>query len=119
LIEWQTKKKYNSLSKFSPRLRVGKIPWEKTAAEQTFIAPVAGQFTLTISEFVERDRIGDETFDYVLTLNDSDERVLSRVAASDANMSYVDMRELYQTARRQALRVDQKLDSVLGELRKL
>jgi hypothetical protein len=100
------------------KTRVGKIPWEKTAAEQTYIAPVAGQFTLSISELIERDRLGNEAFDYVLKLSDSDERVLSSVSASESGV-FLDLRELYATARRQALQVDAKLDSVLGELRKL
>jgi hypothetical protein len=38
---------------------------------------------------------------------------------ADEGIKSADVMELYETARRQALRVDEKIDKVLGELSKL
>jgi len=98
------------------KTRAGKIPWEPTANPSLFAAPLAGKFTLTISE-----SIGDSytNTEYELILKDSDARQLTGITNFHPNVSVVDIRDLYESARRKALNVDAKIDSVLGELEKL
>jgi len=57
--------------------------------------------------------------EYALALKDQDGRVLTTITNTDDGVDPQDIRELYETARRQALRVDDKIDQVLGELSKL
>ena len=92
----------------------GKIRWQPTATDCDFIAAVGGHFTLSISEYMS------EGFpNYVLVLKDQEGRVLTRVTNGDRRITYQSIAELYETARRQALRVDDKIDQILGELSKL
>jgi hypothetical protein len=96
------------------KTRAGKIRWEPTADESDYIAAIGGHFTLSISEY-------ENTYPemYSLALKDQDGRVLTKVTNSDDGIPSADIRELYETARRQALRVDEKIDSALGQLSKL
>jgi hypothetical protein len=98
---------------------VGRIRWEKTAEEQTYIASMGGKFTLSITESPFTNLYGVEAVENILTLTDSDGRVLTRVSTRDSNVEKPALRELYEAARRQALKVDEKLDLVLEQLRKL
>jgi hypothetical protein len=101
------------------KTRAGKIPWEPTATEQNYIAPIGGQFVFGISELNRDDSYGGPSFTYVLILSDADGRVLSRVDSDHPNVRWDLAQELYETARRQALRVDDKIDKALGVLRRL
>ena len=92
------------------KTRAGRIRWQPTAEESDYIAAIGGQFTLSISS----DRYG-----CTLLLKDQDGRALTAVRSTDDGIEPVEIRELYETARRQALRVDDKIDQVLGELSKL
>src|SRR6267142_6749325 len=95
------------------KTRAGRIRWQPTAEESEYIAAIGGQFTLSVSE-------ADDPYpSYALVLKDQEGRVLTRTATGDAGINSVGVRELYETARRQALRVDDKIDQVLGELSKL
>ena len=102
------------------KTRAGKIRWEPTAIESDYIAAIGGQFTLSISEYERASRfIGQHNLAHSLALKDQDGRVLINVTDMDDGIPESDIRELYETARRQALHVDEKIDSVLGELSKL
>jgi hypothetical protein len=92
------------------KTRAGRIRWQPTAEDSEYIAAIGGQFTLSISS----DRYG-----FGLVLKDQDGRVLTAITSIDAGIEANDVRELYVTARRQALQVDDKIDQVLGELSKL
>ena len=92
------------------KTRAGRIRWQPTAEESEYIAAIGGQFTLSVSS----DRYG-----CTLLLKDQDGRALTAVTSTDDGIDPQDTRELYETARRQALRVDDKIDQVLGELSKL
>jgi len=101
------------------KTRDGKIPWEVTANEAEFIAALGGKFTLSVSEESGTDGWGRDSITYRLVLKDSSERVLTRLSGDDQNVAADAMYDLYQTARRRALKVDLKIDQVLGELKKL
>jgi hypothetical protein len=104
------------------KTRAGKIPWEPTAQESNFIAAIGGQFTLSLTAWSE---IGP----YFLThpvlqkhnlfLRDEIGRELARVTDGDEGISRNDLRELYETARRQAVRAGERIDDVLELLNKL
>jgi len=92
------------------KTRAGRIRWQPTAEESDYIAAIGGQFTLSISS---------DRYECTLLLKDQDGRALTAVRGTDAGIEPMEIRELYETARRQALRVDDKIDQVLGELSKL
>ena len=92
----------------------GRIRWEPTAEENLFIAPIGGQFTLALSKYVT----ATGAIDVGLTLKDK-ERELVRVTPDVKGVSISGFLELFEGASRQANRVDEKIDKVLGELQKL
>ena len=102
------------------KTRAGKIRWEPTAIELNYIAAVGGHFTLSLAEY-ERERryLGLPSMAHSLALKDQEGRTLTNVTDMDDGIPEADIRELYETARRQALHVDEKIDSLLGELSKL
>ncbi|SRR5712692_9326475 len=99
------------------KTRAGRIRWQPTAEESAYIAALGGQFTLSISQYDVQYEFPHER--YALALKDQDGRVLTTITNTDDGVDPQDIRELYETARRQALRVDDKIDQVLGELSKL
>jgi len=102
------------------KTRAAKIRWEPTAIESSYIAAVGGHFTLSVDEYEREIRLlGWPNMAHSLTLKDQEGRTLTRVTDMDDGISFVDIQELYETARRQALHVDEKIDSLLGELSKL
>ena len=112
----QDPKAVQFLKEVLSKTKEGRIRWEPTATDTVFLAAIAGKFTLSISEFYPRDSWGDPQ--YALLLRDSDDRILTRVTGEN-EVGLDDLRELYEKARRQALHVDEKIDSLLGELSKL
>jgi hypothetical protein len=92
------------------KTRAGRIRWQPTAEESDYIAAIGGQFTLSISS---------DQYGWTLLLKDQDGRALTAVRSTDDGIEPMEIRELYEAARRQALRVDDKIDLVLGELSKL
>jgi len=93
----------------------GKIRWQPTAVDNHFITALGGHFTLSLSQYTDEA----QDFEYALVLKDQEGRILVRVASLDDSIEFRGLSELYETARRQALQVDDKIDQVLGELSKL
>jgi hypothetical protein len=101
------------------KTRAGRIRWQPTAEDTTFIAALGGQFTLSVWEYENRDADIFPFTRYALTVKDRDCRVLTTLTSSESGIVEDDVRELYETVRRQALKVDDKIDQVLVELSKL
>jgi len=101
------------------KTRAGKLRWEPTAVESDYIAAVGGQFTLSVAEYERENRYSQPIMQHSLTLKDQEGRTLTRVTDMDDGIAEAEMRELYETARRQALHVDEKIESLLGALSKL
>lgn len=99
------------------KTKARRIRWQPTAEESEYIAALGGRFTLSIAR-LERPYSLPHTA-YALALKDEDGRELMSVTGDDQGVGYVEIQELYEAARRQALRVDEKIDTVLGELSKL
>jgi hypothetical protein len=96
------------------KTRQRRIPWEPTATDE-LAAAIGGEFTVTVFPY----KSGYETH-YALVLHDAQNRELIRV---DTESGYgwlgSDLENLYQTARHQGLRVDEKLGKLLGALERL
>ncbi len=99
------------------KTRAMRIRWQPTAEDSHYIAAIGGQFTVSIAQFEHPGSFLDTS--YALALKDQDGRELTRLTSDDDGIMYREIQELYEFARRQALRVDEKIDAVLGELSKL
>lgn len=96
------------------KTKEGKIRWEPSASEYEYFAVLPGGFTINIT-YTPEDQWNSEW--HLLTLRGED-RELLRVTKSVDGVGYL-LEELYELARRQALRVDANVDKLLGELAKL
>ena len=88
------------------KTEAGKLRWEETASEDTFLAAVKGQ-----QSFELRPVPGSASIH--LTVRDAAGKVLFEVNEGGAG------RELYKFARRLALRIDDKLENSLELLSQL
>ena len=79
------------------------ITWEPTAKDDEFVSTLSGNVSFTVGSWRETD---------ILTMRDE----LGRVLVTIDSDSTVPVSELYAEARRQALKVDESLDSVLDQL---
>ena len=93
------------------KTRAGRIRWEPTAEDETYIAAIGGRFTLSVWRY--------DRWKHGIALKDQDGRVLTTITSGEEGINENEIRELYERARRQALRVDDKIDQVLVELSKL
>jgi hypothetical protein len=96
------------------KTKAGKIRWEPLAVDNEFFAVLPGAFTVNVSS-QPMDSWGAS--EYELVLRDQGHeliRVWQNNSTGEPGVS-----ELYELARRQALRVDANVDKLLGELAKL
>jgi hypothetical protein len=99
------------------KTKQGKIHWQQTANDQSYVAALGGKFGLAISCGAYVLPVSG----LVLTVDEGG-RELVRIApeASEAGAVTLILRDLYETAMRQAVAVDDdKLDTVLEELHRL
>ena len=85
------------------KTRKRSITWEPTAKDDEFVSTLSGNVSFTVGSWRETD---------ILTMRDE----LGRVLVTIDSDSTVQVSELYAEARRQALKVDESLDSVLDQL---
>ncbi|MGA2741708.1 MAG: hypothetical protein ABSG65_30260 [Bryobacteraceae bacterium] len=105
------------------KTKEGKIPWEPTAQESNFIAAIGGQFSLSISSQADRYStaargIFEPLEKYALVLRDMHDRIAT-VADSDEGIRPGAMRELYETARYQAVHGGEKINKAIEVLQTL
>jgi hypothetical protein len=103
------------------KTKQGKIPWEPTAQESNFIAAVGGQFTLSISAPAEdTSALKPPAFyraldKYALILRDM-HGIITTVTDRDEGNEGIRpgaMRELYETARWQAVHGGEKINKAI------
>jgi len=99
------------------KTRAGKIPWQPTAEESTFMAAIGGRFVLSISALASTFESGGQK--YALVLEDKAGGELARITEADEGIRTDDFRELYGIARRRAVRNDEKIGDVLEVLSRL
>jgi hypothetical protein len=105
------------------KTREGRIPWEPTAQESNFIAAIGGQFTLSISipsafNSMAAVLIPGRPENYTLVLRDM-HGTIATVTDSDEGIRPGAMRELYETARWQAVHGGEKINKALEVLQSL
>src|ERR1700691_6313687 len=106
------------------KTKAGKIPWEPTALEARFIAPIGGQFSLSISGWAEPVLLSEKLLEaskgtrdwYTLVLRDLHGRVLTTVTENDEGIRPDAMRELYETARPQAVHGSEEISKAIEVL---
>lgn len=91
--------------------REDRVSWEETADEDTFLA-TESRFVVTIEQ-----RRGDwDSLYYRVRISDKSDKVLEDASVSSADPRYAETKELYELARRRALRVDAQLSELLLSL---
>jgi hypothetical protein len=109
------------------KTRKGRISWEPTVQDSNFIAAFGGGFGLSISAWTEPSpgstpamrALGQGVQRYSLVLRDQIGREVARITEADEGILRDDMQTLYETARRQALKPDEKIGDALEALRTL
>jgi hypothetical protein len=105
------------------KTKEGKISWEPTAQESNFIAAFGGQFTLSISAPAEFNSMAEVLIPnsrnrYVLVLRDVYGKIAT-VTESDDGIRPGAMRDLYETARWQAVHGGEKIKKAIEVLQTL
>lgn len=98
-----TDKEIKLVAQLLEKTRKRSITWEPTAKDDEFVSTLSGTVSFTVGSWRETD---------ILTMRDE----LGRVLVTIDSDSTVQVSELYAEARRQALKVDESLDSVLDQL---
>ncbi len=94
-----------------------KLPWAETAQEDVFVVPMKGKYTLKAYGFtrlVEDEKVGPPS----ITLYEGD-KILIDVSTDLPGVREEELRGLYDTIRRQALRLDEKIDDAIDFLKNL
>jgi hypothetical protein len=99
------------LQEVAEKTKSGRIEWEPLADDDHFVASVRGKFTLLIIHYSFQ---GEDRFS--LVLKDAEGTEVLRVTEYTEGVRPGQLEDLYGMARRQALRVDEKLDELLAEL---
>ena len=92
----------------------GRVAWEPTADENTFLASVS-KFVVTIGKFPSYEDVRD---DYVFRIRSDEGRVIDEAEAT-GNPEWTRLGELYEMARRNALHVDEALSDILSSLEEM
>jgi hypothetical protein len=112
----------------SSKTKEGKIQWEPTAQESTFIAAFGGRFSLSISSQADVETAiahlgfsGGPLEKYTLVLRDMHGRIatVTERDEGDGGVRPGAMRELYETARWRAVHGGEKVNEALEALRSL
>jgi hypothetical protein len=100
------------------------VPWAETADERTFQAALKG-YAVTIVQEDAGDYYGEPTYQYAIRFYDTSGKLLDTATEGDfpdiykfeqGKNSREALRDLYDSARRKALKVDQALDDLLRSL---
>ncbi|MBM3776355.1 MAG: hypothetical protein FJW37_14515 [Acidobacteria bacterium] len=94
----------------------GRIKWEPTAHEGTFVTSIGGEFTVRIARQRRPDVLQPN---YHMIVKDKDNREILRIQEGVDNLEGSQFEELFLKASSQALDVDDKLDRFLTELQRL
>jgi hypothetical protein len=98
--------------------REGRIPWEP-AVSDTLLAAIKGKRSLVLRPYTDRDSYGNDWGAPSLVVRDSSDRELLRVTSEIEGVKSEALQDLYETARRQALRVDEQVQDLLSDLKSL
>ena len=100
------------------KTRNGKLHWEPTANESEYLTTIRGEYSLTLSKVPSEGTWSNEMQGITLSVRDRHFELLAITADLDG-VGWPGLNELYELARREALRVGARVERLLGELTKL
>jgi hypothetical protein len=100
------------------RTKEGRVPWEPLGSD-TLLAAIKGKRSLLLMPYTGTDSWGKEWGGASLTVKDSSDRELLRVTNEIEGVRSEALQELYETARKQAFKVDEQVQDLLSDLRSL
>lgn len=95
-----------------------KLPWQPTAEEDKFVAPMLGKYTLTLMPYTSRSNWGEPEGPPTVTLTDAGNNNLVEIHSGIEGVTAQDLNALLVFARRIAFNADEKIDELLLELQK-
>lgn len=97
----------------------GRMPWEPTADENIFMTPIKDKYVLLIRsyDFLD-DRTGEPMGNPSIVFREGP-RDLVTINSALEGATAMELRELYANVKRQALRIDAKIDDALGDIEAL
>ena len=101
-----TDKEIKLVGQLLDKTKKGSITWEPTAKGDEFVSTLSGNASFTVGSWHETD---------MLTMRDELGRVLLTIDSDSTSQ----VSELCAEARRQGLKVDESLDSVLDQLARM
>ncbi len=100
------------------RTKEGRIPWEPLGSD-TLLAAIKGKRSLLLVPYTTTDSWGNGRGGPSLTVKDSSDHELLRVTSEIEGLKPEALQELYESARRQAFRVDEQVQDLISDLRNL
>jgi hypothetical protein len=97
----------------------GRLPWESTADEYVFIATVTDKYVFIIRPYEYLDPHSGEPRGYPSIIFKDPDRELMAINSSVEGVSGRDLEILYEAVKRQALKIDEKIDDVLSQIENL
>ena len=92
------------------KTREGKVSWEDTVRDRTFISAF-GRYGVSIS---------NERFGFVLMfLNENGKEVETKIENSADSSEYIELEELFALAQRSAHNAEESIDNLLQELQRI
>ena len=100
-----------------------KVPWTETSDEKTFQATL-NLYTVTVACEYAGQNWGEDVYIHVIRIHDAVGKLLDSATERDFSGMHLRrgvlaeeaLRDLYDNARRKALKVDEALDDLLGSL---
>jgi hypothetical protein len=96
----------------------GKIPWEATADDEIFIAPIKGKYVFEIRSYEYLDNWGNRMGDPIILFKDGDRELLT-MSSDITGIDSGALKQVYQIAKRLALNIDQNIDEALNDIKEL
>lgn len=106
------------LQEIVTKTRAGRIKWEPTANESEYFCVLPGGFLVSVRSWQDHDTQGNWSESRGLALR-TGEKELKLVTCGFTDPGWVDLGDILDLARRQAVEVDAEVDRLLGELAKL
>ena len=100
------------------KTEAGKLAWQPTAEEDTFVAPMLGKLTLKLFPYTSKDQWGLPQGPPTVSLGDEKNITIVEIDTSIEGVEAEDLQALLVFARRIALHADEKIDELLQELQK-
>jgi len=115
----QDEKALALLDEILAKTTAGRVPWEPSVSGDTLLAAIKGKYSLILKPYTGIDSYGNEVGLPSLVMKDASDREILTVTSDLDGVNMDALTELYETARRQALRVDQQVEDLISDLKAL